>query len=941
MPPKRRNNNKKKGVAGKGRGRGNPQSRTSSANNTGTRASRDIGSTLKGTRPSGWKEVLAASSNKSSNSYPSLYVKYKQATSKFFNYMMDQCPASVRGETKSVNSLIKAAEWMQETEHVLTGRSIMRNLEVAIRNRHRVSQSVFGGGDAGHQHVFSVLVYCWSILKDLPVAARTPRVTDPTGIRQEEMNTFEWRSPQAETNRYEALMEDEDEDEDDSFEDMDENNGRDENIFPSMGVSRPEMKEEPLTLQDLMTSDDRNDAILFLLTLDELMESISVQYQCIVRNFHDYNNVGAPDSAIMEKMLEAAVATNMAIQQVQQYEMDLQTQHPHFTTPYRLLATLVLPDITRSITSIMREHAAKTCKERDVSSYLGDCIECYIRNPTDPHNKQDTIVQDFCRQWEVNSTGTKELEEIFKGLKMVTRLEVPVASEEHDNRRFYSLLQAAGSNSQPRAWIQNMPRIGGDRAIHHTLRLLQSFGQVIESTPNNKGIAAARPGFFGSPWHPGRARKLRDLDELLMTKILPQWVAMCRHGILQRDLPRQDELCPLFVLIREYVREPEKSVSWSVSFAIHSLLTAILETDTIADKLLSVNRNVFDNYFANVTWSHDIAKQEPDNVDGSTWQKNMVMTLFMENLGLPVFGEWTLWNPLCGGTIFSYLTYFSNLEGGCALVDCHAQLRIVLHLFHALLVRGILHRGEIPLLDLIYDGFQKSKGVWEGGLPRKGEFVQRFWICFGASSTFAKEMSEQAQTGIRLGRSKPTRKQEQRAMNRKMTPIEPSHISKSYRRICKRDFHGVVDKYHTPEQRSRTKGTEQYLHAVRTNDTLDALEEEQRLLSLNLPVAGVLLEQFVCSLGRILQWDDILKGGMQDIRKSQDMVNFKRQGFVHLFAQYLLGALDFADDPFSYNFLDVPLCEASSHFMKVMFQRIDPSKMLWFQAILEADSSIS
>ena len=45
-----------------------------------------------------------------------------------------------------------------------------------------------------------------------------------------------------------------------------------------------------------------------------------------------------------------------------------------------------------------------------------------------------------------------------------------------------------------------------------------------------------------------------------MADILPQWVAMCHHGILsQPKLPRETELCPLFVLFRNYVEDPEKN----------------------------------------------------------------------------------------------------------------------------------------------------------------------------------------------------------------------------------------------------------------------------------------------------------------------------------------------------------------------------------------------
>ena len=90
-----------------------------------------------------------------------------------------------------------------------------------------------------------------------------------------------------------------------------------------------------------------------------------------------------------------------------------------------------------------------------------------------------------------------------------------------------------------------MPFIGGDWAIHHTLRLLQTLGGVVHNTPQNRGIEA-KPGFFGkSPWVPGRSHKIRDLDELLMANIMPKMVMMCRKGIIgETKFPREDELCP-------------------------------------------------------------------------------------------------------------------------------------------------------------------------------------------------------------------------------------------------------------------------------------------------------------------------------------------------------------------------------------------------------------
>ena len=139
-----------------------------------------------------------------------------------------------------------------------------------------------------------------------------------------------------------------------------------------------------------------------------------------------------------------------------------------------------------------------------------------------------------------------------------------------------------------------------------------------------------------------------------------------------------------------------------------------------------------------------------------------------------------------------------------------------------------------------------------------------------------------------------------------------------------------MDKYHTPEQRERSKGTDAYLLAVRINDTLDALEEEQQLLAFNFVSCGAILEQFVCSLTRVMQWDPVLKSEM---RSNPSIYADHRQGAVLMFAQHLLGALDFSSHPMDHMFLNVPLGDASSHFLTVFFTSLDPEKTSWFQRI--------
>lgn len=259
------------------------------------------------------------------------------------------------------------------------------------------------------------------------------------------------------------------------------------------------------------------------------------------------------------------------------------------------------------------------------------------------------------------------------------------------------------------------------------------------------------------------------------------------------------------------------------------------------------------------------------------------------------------------------------------MVDNHAQLRIVMHLYHGLLLNGIVESGKIPFLDMLYASFKNSRAIWGGALPRRGELVKRFWACFGMNLGDSKKMAEEARGVYDSGLGGGIDEAHTSWRIRKVNAIKPEEMSTSYRRVCNRDFHDVVDKYHTAEQRERNKGSEYYKLAVRINDTLDAIDEEQQLLGFNLVSCGAALEQFVCSLLRIMQCYPAIKsytGSDATIHVDH------REGAVHMFAQHLLGALDFSSDPMDHEFLDVTL-----GFLTVYFTNLDPAKVGWFQRV--------
>jgi len=855
--------------------------------------------------------------------YSSIYSCYKSATHRFLQYMRDNVPKNLIDGDTSVNFLLTAADWMSSQSHALDP-YVMRDLKLCIRMRNRVAKSMFGGGDDGHKYFLQVLVYCWTVLRILPTAEK-----------KIEIDTVEDGEIVEDENRFTPLLNEEEEE--DAEDDTD--------CFP-LKVSRPEPKANPVTAEELLASDDRNDAVLFLLSLDELMECIAGQYSIVARNIRNDRSREYKDTTMISTLMDATIAANFSIQAVQMMEMELQTQHEHLTTPCRLLACLELPVITAQVSSIVGERGAKQCDRSEIIAFLGDSMECSFINPSDEWNRKDSIVGDFCRKYEVDNTGCTQIEELFLCVTQMTILEIPMKPEVTTSLNQFraGLERGTGKPHKPHSWLPRMDFVGGDRSIHRTVRLMQLFaGSIDKSVAQGRTLGPANKGMFGKLTD--RPSNFSDMDELLMSHILPHWANLCRYGILGKaKLPRISELSPLYVQLKSFVDNPRRSVSWSCAFSVHAVLTGIFEVAAERQHVTDVSKIVFDTYFAQVRNTLELMNNEKSsNMKKSKAMQNVALVSFLENFGLSAFGDNAMWNPLCAGTNLSILNFFGNLEGGSAVIDCQAQLRIMMYLYHGLIINGIMEEDSVPFLQFLYEGFKNCKALWQGSLPTRGELVKKFWISFGMGLSHSKRMSESARL---LARGGPVSSAGvfaeglQHCRGRTMKPIEPSEISTAFRRICERDFSDVVDKYHTPEQRKRSSHTEQYNVAVHTNDTLDHLEEEMKLHSVNFISAAYYLEQFVCSITRVLQWDSLL----ETFKETTNLDT--RQGFAIIFAQHLLGALDFAHDPLNYQFRNAPMLTRKAPtlfhglcgFFDMYFSRVPAENVLWFQAVERGDN---
>jgi hypothetical protein len=322
-----------------------------------------------------------------------------------------------------------------------------------------------------------------------------------------------------------------------------------------------------------------------------------------------------------------------------------------------------------------------------------------------------------------------------------------------------------------------------------------------------------------------------------------------------------------------------------------------------------------------------------------------MMQFILKNLTLPVPPDsremTSFWNPLCAGTFLSYITYYVNVEGGCAMIDSVAQARIVLHLYNAAKQRGLLMSDGIHILDQLDQMLDSNLGIWAGSRPTQGNFAKQFLISFGftaaAAREFIRDTSGSGQVAIvNRARNRP---------NGHLHEIKPEVVSKAFRQIVLGDFSLAEDKYHTNEQRQRMKDTPVYKFAVRMNDTLDTIEKEQVHRSINLIVCSGMLNQFVYSMANILKWrpliDDLYQrmdnhannrvlltsGRLVDSRSWQNShENFTVFSTALLFAIRVLGPMDQISGPIPESSEAI----GASMWIDQFFPRMPPSNLIYF-----------
>jgi len=214
----------------------------------------------------------------------------------------------------------------------------------------------------------------------------------------------------------------------------------------------------------------------------------------------------------------------------------------------------------------------------------------------------------------------------------------------------------------------------------------------------------------------------------------------------------------------------------------------------------------------------------------------------------------------------------------------------------------------------------------------------------------AKDISRDVQARFGMAhRTRTTRRsqeyrQKPRQTRRRMTPIEPDKLSTSFRRIVNRDFSDIIDVYHHPDTQQVSSLV--YDHVVRCNDTIDAIDEEQPFLALNMTAVGAYLSLFILRYFDTIHEEAI--EGLAEVRCVQERMErtwvfdedvWDQHGEIHsvmadILGEEILGRLDFLDVSSESD----PVLLQASECMTDYFDRLDPERIMYFVPAYSASS---
>lgn len=331
------------------------------------------------------------------------------------------------------------------------------------------------------------------------------------------------------------------------------------------------------------------------------------------------------------------------------------------------------------------------------------------------------------------------------------------------------------------------PYIGGLNSISNTHTMLTKMFEVM----NESVYLIAKPGIFGAKWDEKSrlAKGTSDLFDFLMADVLPPLLIVSSgdHPTLGEN---QSEIFSLLPMVRDY--QTKKVVSIPFTFAMHTLLLIVgamqgqmfisrLAADSVV-KMANLQKRI----------EHDM---EINFIDTPVSKKNLsylhTWISVMNNASYRIVLDpkqrmRALFNPWMAGQHLALMALEVGIHAGLLAVDSMAQARMVLHLYNAFLILGII--DHIPLLDLLIDAYSKSDALFVGGRPvQKGQFLKGFLLAWGYGTRSAVKMAAVLNSDVST-MSLFRHDFYHNAQDRNLQPAKPEDFLHTYRLIALKDF---------------------------------------------------------------------------------------------------------------------------------------------------------
>ena len=407
---------------------------------------------------------------------------------------------------------------------------------------------------------------------------------------------------------------------------------------------------------------------------EKCKKMMEAKYENSTTGEGDANDIGEA-SLLLELMGASTATTNMAILHLQQLEHFLVQTHPHLSTIYRILACVLFGEVIDTLYGVVQKynggqrsssssssssssHKTQSKLSREIlTEFVGDILECGFRSDIDPKADIQKTLDAFEKKHGSNvPSDLQEWKRIVDLLHMRAKVETHSVHKLSQSDFLSQQLERFGL--KPHTWFQGMAFMGGIRNILNTLCMLQWMGSIF-GKHHQPGLPKLAPqqGFFGprflyevkdiaeeaeirkatgknnkknkgkgaGPPTPrvhrlGQADRIHsDMDDLLMTEILPELMAVCQGGVFSGyTFPLEDHMFPLLLILKRYVSDHSQPVPTTLMFAVHAMLVSIFELqDKGCLRFIATHAKVSnDSFDVGLEWKS--TKQENDS-DSIMW----------------------------------------------------------------------------------------------------------------------------------------------------------------------------------------------------------------------------------------------------------------------------------------------------------------------------------